>query len=190
MTALPALVTVTALADRLQVAEPGADSPVGKAWAAALLDASNEIRRVIGQPITAGTATIEIDIDRHGRACIPLCPVRSLSAVTTSDDRLLEDDQWQLRGQRFWLCSWGYYCGGPLTATIEYGFPEIPGDIQKYVCVLAAAQIASSARGNLGMTGGVTSVAVDDGKVVLTDAPAVLPELVQEQLRAQYGGSC
>lgn len=185
--ALEPLATVADLAERLGIAAPAVGSVDYKVWLDAIVDASNEMRRVIGQPITAGEATLELDVDDRGHAWIPLCPVRDLSDVETEDGDPLAADTYRLRGQRLHVYG-NTVCGRTVTATVAYGFPEIPGDILRYVYVLAAAQIAAKGRGNLGMTGGLENISVDDARAQLADAPVTLPDRIADQLRMLYGG--
>jgi hypothetical protein len=193
--ALPALATVADLADRLGLPEP-TDPIVQVKWADALLDASSGIRDAIGQPITPGTATLPVPINEYGFGLIPISPVVGVTAVLDPTGSALpaEGTGYEVTDQR--LTIYGQYLRvNPLAptdptylVTVSHGWDPIPGELLRWVYVLAAAQIGSTAHGNLGINGGVESVAIDDGRVTYANLAEMIPDRVRARLRATYGG--
>ena len=195
MPALPALATAADLAGRLTVAVPA--EPLLTGWNDALLDASNALRDAIGQPITPAVSTLSVAVNEFGFALIPVSPVVSVTAVVDPNGVTLPTDgsAFQVRGQRLNIfgpyyvsAPWGTSVDPTYHVTVSHGWSVIPGEILRWVYVLAAAQIQSVGNGNLGMNGGVTSVAIDDGKVTYADMLGMIPERVQARLKAMYGG--
>lgn len=187
---LPSLVTADAYAGRLKLAVP-TDPVVLQSWTDALLDASGTLRDIIRQPLTPATATLQVPWNLGGFFLIPLSPVTAVTSVSNAAG-VIDPSLYKVQGQRLYVDpSVIDYCdlGQPqLTATVEHGWDPIPREIQRWVCVLTASQLAAVARGNLGNNGGVTSVAVDDGKVTYEKAADQIPEAVRARLRATYGG--
>lgn len=193
--ALPALATVGDLAGRLGLATP-IDGLVIGTWSGALLDASNELRDAIGQPITPGTATLPVPINEYGFGLIPISPVVAVSAVVDPTGFALPTDGtgYDVTDQRLTIYS-RYLRENPLgptdptyLVTVSHGWDPIPGELLRWVYVLAAAQLGSTAHGNLGINGGVTSVTIDDGKVTYANLAEMIPDRVLARLRATYGG--
>lgn len=196
---LPPLADPPALAARLQMAPP-TDPIVLASWETALADASGQVRDAVGQPLTPATSTLDVEVNCYGQGIIPLCPVQQVVTVLDPNGVTLPGDGtgYQLTGQR--LMIWARYlvvnphsrAVDPVYAvTVDHGWDPIPGELLRWVFALAAAQIASSAVGNLGIPGGgITSVAVDDGRVNFSDTAAAIaiPDKQIARLRAMYGG--
>ncbi|HWU21549.1 MAG TPA: hypothetical protein VN088_08490 [Nocardioides sp.] len=176
--------TVEQLASSLGI-DPPTDPLVLGRWQDALADASGYLRTVIGQPIDAGTATLDLLTNSAGEADVWLTPVTSITSITDTERAVVLDvDHWTLKDQRLYLPRGDTVYEVVLT----YGYATIPTEIVRWTKVLAAAQIQVSAAGNLGIDN-VSSVAVDDGKVTYTDTPAVaLPESTAQWLKATFGG--
>lgn len=187
---LPTLVTAAAYAGRLKLAVP-TDPVVLQSWTDALLDASGTLRDVIRQPLTPATTTLPVPWNASGYFLIPLNPVTSVLSVSNAAG-VVDPSLYTVQGQRLYVDPSVIDCDGlgepQLTVTVQHGWDPIPREIQRWVCVLAAAQLAAVARGNLGNNGGVTSVAVDDGKVTYEKAADQIPAAVRDRLRATYGG--
>lgn len=181
---LAAFATVDQLASSLGVDVPSDDLILGR-WNDALTDASGYLRTVIGQPITAGTAELDVTTDRNGEADLWLVPITSITSITDLDLNLtVNTDHWNLDGQRLCLPRGRV----KYRVALNYGYDPIPTEIIRWTKVLACAQIQVSASGNLGLDN-VTSLAVDDGKVTYTEAMAVsLPEASAQWLKATFGG--
>lgn len=190
---LPALAGAAGLAERLGQAVPtGATAAM---WDDALLDASNAVRDAVGQPITPGTSTLRVPINEYGFGLIPISPVVAVTSVADPDGVVLPGDGsgWEVTDQRLivlppWRASALPELDPLVLVTVDHGWDPIPGELLRWVYVLAAAQIANAAHGNLGVSAGVTSVAIDDGKVTYADVAGMIPDRVQARLRAMYGG--
>lgn len=185
---LPPLATAAQLAARLKITEPGESTPDGLAWAAALADASSTIRSAVGQPITAGTADLLLYADCDGRIRIYLSPMRVVSVSLQTGTPVSASDYRVTDGVLSTLLPFR-----PLVVAVEYGWAEIPDEIVKWTCILAAAQLANVAAGSLGITGQApTSIKVDDAAVTYaadqSGASAGLPPRIAAQLRVAYGG--
>jgi hypothetical protein len=179
-----AFATTTNLASSLGVAVPTDTLILGR-WQDALDDATALLRTVIGQPITAGSATLDLTTDCQGEADIWLVPIRDITSVTDLDtNTVITSDRWQLVDQRMHLPRAGitYRIG------LDYGYQTLPAEIVRWTKVLAATQIQVAAGGSLGLSN-VASVAVDDGKVTYADRMAVaLPDSTAQWLKATFGG--
>jgi len=176
--------SVDQLASALGVEVPS-DGLVLSRWIAALDDASGYLRTVIGQPITAGTAELDVWTDRSGEADIWLVPVTSVTSVTDLDQNVVVSaDRWELKDQRLCLpraCV-------KYRVVLDYGYTEAPAELVRWTKVLAATQIQVAPGGGLGLNH-VTSVAVDDGKVTYAEAMTVaLPDATAQWLKATFGG--
>lgn len=176
--------TVDQLASSLGVDVP-ADPLAYNRWSDALADASGYLRAVIGQPIDAGTAVLDLLTDAAGETDIWLVPVTGITSITALDTNLTVDsDRWALKDQRLYLPR-----GNTLyRVALSYGYDRIPAEIVRWTKVLAATQVQVAAGGSLGLSN-VSSVAVDDGKVTYVDRMAVaLPDSVAQWLKATFGG--
>lgn len=165
----------------------GVDVPDGlvlSQWEAALDDASGYLRTVIGQPITADTATLALTTDGRGEADIWLVPVTSITSIVDSAGNPVPTDRWKLKDQRLMLpLAYETY-----TVELAYGYDEPPSELVRWTKVLASTQIQAAGLGSLGLTN-VTSVDVDDGKVTYSGAMTVaLPDATAQWLKATFGG--
>lgn len=181
---MTAFATAAQLASSLGVDVP-TDPLVLGIWTDALNDASGYLRTVIGQPIDAGTATLDLFTDSNGEADIWLVPVTSITSVTDLDTNVVVDTtRWQLKDQRLYLprgCN-------TYRVVLDYGYASIPAELVRWTKVLAAAQIQVAPTGSLGIDN-VSSVAIDDGKVTYSGAMAVaLPDATAQWLKATFGG--
>lgn len=176
-----AFATPAQLASSLGVAVPTDALTLGK-WADALADASGYLRTIIGQPINAGSAVLDLTTDGQGEADIWLVP--AVVTGVTLDGVTVANDRWQMTNQRLSLPR-------PFTTyrvTVAFGYFTIPTELVRWTKVLAATQIQVAPGGSLGLSN-VASVAVDDGKVSYTDRMAVaLPDSVAQWLKATFGG--
>jgi hypothetical protein len=180
---MTAFATPDQLASSLGVATP-TDAPVLGMWTTALSDASDYLRTVIGQPITAGTATLDLLTNEAGEADIWLVPVTALTSVVDPDGNVVTSDDYTLKDQRLYLRR----AHTTYTVTLAYGYATIPAEIVRWTKILAAAQIKVAPQGSLGMSN-VASVAVDDGKVSYVDrASTTLPDVTAQWLKATFGG--
>lgn len=176
--------TVDQLASSLGVDVP-TDALILGRWNDALADASGYLRTVVGQPIEAGTAILDLLTDSSGEVDIWLVPVTAVSSIVDLDTNLaLMSDRWTLKDQRLYLprgCA-------TYRVSLSYGYDPIPTEIIRWTKVLAATQIQVAAGGSLGLSN-VSSVAVDDGKVSYVEQMAVaLPETAAQWLKATFGG--
>ena len=181
---LDAFATVDQLASSLGIDTPD-DPLIFARWSDALSDASGYLRTVIGQPITAGSAILDLWTDQNGETDIWLVPVTSITSITDLDQNVvLTSDRWNLVDQRLYLpraCV-------KYRVALDHGYEEIPAELVRWTKVLAATQIQVAAGGTLGLNH-VTSVAVDDGKVTYADAMSVaLPDSTAQWLKATFGG--
>jgi hypothetical protein len=194
---LPPLAVPADLAGRLQQATP-TDPVVVAAWESALADASSDVRDAVGQPITPGTATLDVPVNQYGHGLIPMCPVTGVTAVVDPSGVTLPGDGtgYRIDGQRMFIYR-RYMVGNPndraldpmYRVTVNHGWDPIPGELLKWVYVLAAAQLAAVGLGHLGISGGLTSVAVDDGRATFASGASVeIPDRQIARLRAMYGG--
>lgn len=176
--------TTAQLAAALGVAVP-TDPLILGSWQAALADASGYLRTVIGQPITAGTATLDLLTDASGEADVWLVPVTAVTSITDlGTNAVLTTDRWTLKDQRLYLprgCT-------TYRVVLAYGYNPIPTEIVRWTKVLASAQIQVAATGNLGIDN-VKTVRIDDGQVDYTGQMAVaLPDSTAQWLKATFGG--
>ncbi|MEU7814126.1 hypothetical protein [Pseudonocardia sp. NPDC049154] len=190
--ALEPLATPEQLAARLGVTLPD-DDPALAQYEELLIDASAEMRSIIGQPLSKMTSTTELWPDRPGRYELPAWPVHEVSAVVVDGQPV----GWYRTGPRT-LCV-PRQCG-PVTVTFTHGWDPIPDDIVKWTCVLAASSLAAAeSTESLGLTAGVSqrSEKIDDYQVSFQTPEAgggdsaaglTLPQRIIDRLRAAYGG--
>jgi hypothetical protein len=190
MASLPAFATPAQLASTL-----GVEMPTGQTfdqWSVALDDASGYLRSVIGQPITAGTATLSLTTDERGEADIWLVPVTSITSVTDPEGNILTTDQWELVDQRLNVRR----AHTVYTVVLAYGYTAIPSEIVRWTKVLANTQIQAAKQGSLGLNN-VESVSVGDVHVqypvnrrsTSPEMTVALPETEAQRLKATYGGT-
>jgi hypothetical protein len=187
-TVLSSFATVADLSGRLGVATPASPSTLFTQMTNALSDASDELRGVIGQAISAGSSTVTIRATPGGYVRLPAVPATAVASVLHAGEAV---DYWRQVDSATLLVPSCY--GRTLTITYSHGWTVIPGELVKWACVLAAASLAAAQSGNLGLSGGLSSVGVDDGRVTwATNAGeqgggVTLPERVAMRLRATYG---
>ena len=187
-TTLTPFATVADLAGRLGVAVPTGGSAAYTQMDAALEDASNDLRGVIGQAINFGSSTVSVRATPGGYVRLPAVPAVEVESVLHDGEAV---GWYRLVDSATLLVPSDY--GRTLTVTYSHGWQTIPGELVKWACVLAAASIAAAKSGNLGLAGGLSSVGVDDARAswatnVGEQGEGVsLPGRVAERLRATYG---
>lgn len=193
--ALDPLATPDDLSNRL-----GLDPYTGSEWdqvEALLGDASDELRSVLGQPVSRMTSTVTLFASRHGRVDLPAFPVVSIGSVEL-DGVVVDPGCYRVRDKTLHL---PMVCrNDEVVVTFTHGWDEIPGELVKWTCVLAAAMKAGvDATGSLGMIAGVgqSSEAIDDYQHTTQGPEAsggeptsglTLPPAIADRLRASYGG--
>lgn len=194
------------LCTRLGREVPGEGTPEYNQLEALLSDASNELRSVIGQPLSKETSTVVMQpdgVERRRRGSytfimswvdLPAVPVLSVSTIIV-DGITLTDDQWFVRQRTLFLPH--TWMDSELEITYTHGWDPLPPDLVKWTCVLAAAMLNSvSASGALGVTAGVSqhTQAIDDYSESWANyggsgstAGLTLPSAVGTHLRSIYG---
>ena len=187
-TTLLPLATVADLAGRLGTTAPTDGTPAHTQMQTALADASDDLRGVIGQAITYGTSTVEVRATPGGYVRLPAVPAVEITSVL---DGGVAVDYWRQVDTATLLVPSRY--GRTITVTYSHGWQTIPGELVRWTCVLAAAYLAAARSGNLGLSGGLSSVGVDDARAswatnVGEQGEGVsLPPRVEARLRATYG---
>lgn len=187
-TTLTALATAADLAARLGIATPATGSVALAQMNAALSDASDEIRGAVGQAINAGTSTVTVRSTPGGYIRLPAAPATAVTSVLYDGEAV----PWYRLVDSATLYVPSDYAR-TLTVTYSHGWTTIPGELVKWTCVLAAASLAAAKSGNLGLAGGLSSIAVDDGRATwATNAGeqgegVSLPPRIAARLRATYG---
>lgn len=151
--------------------------------AAALLDAaSSHLRAVVGQEITPRTRSTYTAYPNGGREDLPQWPVVSVDAVERNGEPI----------------AYTYRPGflmvdgdEPVDVTYTWGYQNVPGELARLTCVLAAQALTTIDAG-LGLTsGGVSSVAIDDFKTSFADGGSAsgmsLTPHATASVRAQFG---
>lgn len=185
---LEPFVTVKDLSVQLGIATPDRSTIAYQQMAAALADASDDLRSVTGQALNRGTSTARVMVRPGALTALPAVPVVSVESVTDSDGNpvafeLVDAKHIEVRSRY------------AMRVVVEYthGWEDIPGDIKKWVKVLAAAQISAAQTGTLGLSGGLAAVRVDDAQATFATRAGEsgegveMPERVQQRLRATYG---
>ena len=159
-----------------------------------LADACDELRTMIGQPLSRLTSTVVLHTDQLGQVILPAVPVISVATVTVDAlevEHTLRDDV------LFVPATVGR--DDPVTVTFTHGWDPVPRELVKFACVMAAAVLQGSAKtGALGLVAGVSrrQESIDDYTAIV-DAPTSaetiatamsLPDPVVERLRRSYGG--
>jgi hypothetical protein len=186
---MTAFATVSTLFVRLGRTTPAASDPAYKQAAAALEDASNQLRDIIGQNITAGTTTITETVPLGGLINMPVVPVRSIASVVDHDSG--ESISYSLENTKQLMVFGRENCRVDITC--DYGWPTVPPVLANWSRVLAAASMLAADAGNLGLSGGLSGVGADDSRVSFATnvgeqgQGVSVPEGVAYQLRATYG---
>lgn len=181
--------TVQSLFVRLGLTEPEMGSVEEEQAAAALEDASNELRAITGQNIDAASGEITENVPVGGVINMPVVPVRAVSAVVDAETG--EALEYRLDNAKQLVV---HAPGGTrVTITCDYGWPTIPAEIARWTRVLAMAQLAAADAGNLGLSGGIASVGADDARVTFATnngepgQGATIPDDIAARLRNTYG---
>ncbi len=186
-TVLTPFATVADLAAALGVAAPAAGSVSHAQMSDALSDASDDLRDIVGQAINRGTSTVTVWAKPGGIVRLPAVPVVSVASVV-SDGQAVEFEILD-------SSSLSVVTSAPLKLTVTYthGWLVAPGIFRKWCKVLAAAALAAAKSGNLGLSGGLAGVSVDDGRVSWATGSGEngggvsLPDAVALRLKANYG---
>lgn len=179
--------TVADLSAALKITAPVAGTAAYAQMVDALNDASDDLRDVVGQAINRGTSTITVWTPPGGVIRLPAVPVVSVASVLSAGVAV----KYELLDSSSLLVKPSVPL--KLTVTYTHGWSPIPGIFRKWCKVLAAASMAAAGSGNLGLSGGLAGVSVDDGKVSWATAAGEngggvsLPDAVALRLRANYG---
>lgn len=179
--------TVADLAGALGVAAPEAGSVQYVQMSSALSDASDDLRDIIGQAVNLGESTVTVWATPGGVVRLPSVPIVSVASVL-SDGVAVEYEVADSASLLVPTCR-----SMKLDVTYTHGWYEVPGILRKWCKVLAAASIAAAKTGNLGLSGGLAGVSVDDGRVSWATGAGEngggvsLPDAVALRLRASYG---
>jgi hypothetical protein len=186
-TYLTPFATVADLSAALGLEPPAYDSVAYLQMADALSDASDDLRDITGQSINPGMSTVKVLASPGGIVRLPAVPATSIGLVTV-DGEAVEYEQIDSASLLVPACGSVF-----VSVTYAHGWVTIPGVLRKWCKVLAAASIAAAKTGNLGLAGGIASVAVDDGRVTWATGAAengtgvAIPDAVAVKLRATYG---
>lgn len=174
---------VTDLQKRTKVTYTGADI----AWVEQLLDdASNELRRVIGWQVSPATAvSYTTKLYAGDFNSLPVQPVQSAPTVVM-DGSTVEIE--------FYDGGFTVPCDGIATVTFTAGYASPPLDLQTWCCVLAQQVIDAIKKLGLLGPGGLSSVSIDDFKLVWTQdgqtgGGYTLPARTEASLKESYGAS-
>lgn len=179
--------TVADLAAALNTAPPTLGTLAYAQMVDALNDASDDLRDVVGQAINRGTSTVTIWAPPGGVVRLPAVPVVSVASVLSDGVAV----KYELLDSSSLLVQTSVPL--KLTVTYTHGWLPVPGIFRKWCKVLAAASIAAAGSGNLGLSGGLAGVSIDDGKVAWATGSGEngggvsLPDAVALRLRANYG---
>lgn len=186
-TVLEPFATVADLAAAMGVTAPAEGSAAYLQMVDALNDASDDLRDVVGQAINQGESTVTVWATPGGVVRLPAVPIIEVDEVTSEDGAVEYEvlDSASLAVDTVVPVK--------LTVTYTHGWDPVPGIFRKWCKVLAAASIAAAKSGNLGLSGGLAGVSIDDGKVSWATGAGEngggvsLPERVILRLRANYG---
>jgi len=189
-TTLTDFATVADLSARLGRDEPAGGSAAELQMEAALADASHELRAIIGQAINAGSSTVTQYVTHGGYLYLPAVPATTITSVVNTDDGSAVDDYTFVDSKTLRVPT---LARRQVSVTYDHGWAKIPGELVKWTCVLAASSIAAAKAGNLGLSGGLSGIGVDDARASFATrvgeqgSGVVIPESVQVGLRARYG---
>lgn len=206
-TTLTAFAAPAQLSVRLGVAAPTAATTAEAQMLAALDDASNDLRAIIGQAINEGRTTITQRVQPGAYLRLPAVPATDIHSVTDTESGVAVEyelvDVTTLHIAPHYVPT--YKPREVLTSRDEtsvrvsvdytHGWATIPGELVRWTCVLAAASLAAAKSGNLGLAGGLSSIRVDDSSASWATRTGeqgmgiTIPDTVQAKLRARYGMS-
>lgn len=181
--------TVSDLFVRLGLPTPPNPSTAYNQALTLLDDASHDLRDQIGQRIDRGEHTWSTLVPVGGLVNLPGRPVIEVESVTTAGGAV----NWDLLNAA--QLQVGAPAGTRITVTYSYGWVNVPRDLKRWTLVLAAASIGAAEAGNLGLSGGIAGIGVDDARVTFaTNAGEAgqgvqVPERVLARLRATYGSA-
>lgn len=181
--------TVESLFVRLQLPTPDKGSLAYRHAEGALEDATDTMRDIIGQSLTADTTTLTETVPVGGVINMPVVPVTALRSVTLARTGAKVSARLENSKQ---VMVWGAD-GMRVRIECDYGWEQIPPVIAKWTRVLAAASMAAAKTGNLGLSGGIAGVGIDDARVSFATRRGEqgegmdIPEKIQMRLRATYG---
>lgn len=157
-----------------------------------LTDATDEIRSIVGQYLTAVEADVVTLPGVWGRSLVlPERPVTAVDSVVLNGTTLTVDTDftWQRRGV-LWRASStsfdtpGRWWGGPqveVVVTYDHGFATIPGAVRSACLKLAAAMASQPA--------GVTQESIDGYSVSFAQSAGVLSDQEMRALNQLRGRS-
>jgi hypothetical protein len=175
--------TVADLQARTKVVYAGADID----WVETLLDdASAHLRDILGWRVfPAAQVTYTTKVWAGAFHLLPIQPVVSVDSISIPDATALMYDVYD--------GGFATNCNGLATITFTAGYPTAPKSLVSWCCVLAAQAIEAVTKLGMLSNGGLSSVAIDDFKMVWSQSPETglggytLPDRVVAQLRASYG---
>lgn len=186
-TVLDPFATVADLTNALGLPDPIIGSAEYRQIEDALSDASDDLRDIVGQAINQGESTVRVRVSPGGIARVPAVPLTAVESVLR-DGRAVGFEILDSASLLIPTC-----CASIVSITYTHGWDPVPGIFRKWTKVLAASALAAAKSGNLGLSGGLASVAVDDGRVTWATAAGengagvMLPQRVIDRLRANYG---
>lgn len=175
-----AFATAAELGSRLnRTFTPGAETE----WIDGLLaDASDHLRKVIGQQVYPQTTSEYTAYPSGGRVDLPQWPV--VEVVSVERDGMAIDYTYR---PGFVMVNGD----DPCDVTFTWGYSEVPNELVRLACVLVSSTLLPL-EAQLGLTaGGLSSVAIDDFKLAWADAGAqsgmALTEHAEKAVRDQFG---
>ncbi len=164
-----------------------------------LTDATAELQAAIGQHVSVGTATVELELDAGTTELwLPQQPVRSVDLVAVGGVALAPTAWTHRHGRlRIGHSPWSRAGARDVAVTFTYGYDPVPGELVAWTVVLAAQRLAAARRdGGLGSPEVRSHAISPDGQfneafMSPTDGPpaGTLPAQVADQLRSRYGRS-
>ena len=180
--------TVADLAAALGIEAPEAGSVLYLQMADALNDASDDLRDIIGQAVSLGVSTVTVWATPGGIVRLPAVPIVSVASVLDEDGTAVDYEVLDSASLSVPACR-----SMKLEVAYTHGWYQVPGILRKWCKVLAAASMAAAKTGNLGLSGGLAGVSIDDGRVSWATGSGEngvgvsLPESVALRLKASYG---